>query len=178
MRFHLNRTPSRHAGDDSLPNQSDAGPADDQRPYRLRSDGESVASPGSTDDRGDAAREAVSDVNETSPQLWIGHGARTDHLLAWAAELAEQDVVLKKPVSFVEAPLRRVTTDRASDHANRYLRVVAAARIRQESGGHPPYTGSWWQERADEAMGALAAMREAMVGAEQHHIDSEESNDE
>ena len=44
----------------------------------------------------------------------------TEHLLAWASEIAQQDLVLPMPVGYLEAPLRTVTTHRVSYYANLY----------------------------------------------------------
>lgn len=85
-------------------------------------------------------------------------------LLAWASELAEQELELDTPVEYVEAPLRRVSTTRVSCYAAHYLKTIVAARLYQE---HPHlcwgrWTPKWWREREKEALGALAALRAAL----------------
>ena len=93
------------------------------------------------------------------------------HLLAWATELTERDVVLSAPVTYVEAPLRHVTTSSVSWYARHYLQVIIDARFHQEK---PKYcwglwTPRWWKEREEEALGALKALREAMQDDAKEH---------
>ena len=87
---------------------------------------------------------------------------QTSHLLAWASELAEQALVLPEPVTYVEAPKRTVSTTRVSWYAAHYLRTVSYARLQQEIGGWGHWTPEWWREREEEALGALAVLREAL----------------
>ena len=95
-------------------------------------------------------------------------------LLAWAAQLAEQDVVLTSTVSYVEAPMRTITTERVSWYATHYLRTIAHARLQQQTGGWRPWTPEWWREREEEALGALAALRVALG----ERMRAEENRDE
>ncbi len=81
-------------------------------------------------------------------------------LLAWASELAEKDLVLSSPVTYIEAPLRKVTTKRISWYAAHYLKTIAAAWFYRQ---YPhlcwgQWTPEWWHEREEEALGALAAL--------------------
>ncbi len=87
-------------------------------------------------------------------------GKSPSKLLAWASELAEKDLVLSSPVTYIEAPLREVTTDRISWYASHYLKTIAAAWLYRQ---YPDlcwgqWTPGWWQEREEEALGALAAL--------------------
>jgi len=93
-------------------------------------------------------------------------------LLAWASELAEQDLVLEKPVSFVEAPRRTLTTERVSEKAARYLRVISYACLQQRTRGMGRFKPPWWKEREEEALGALSALREAMEGQQEKEPES------
>lgn len=86
----------------------------------------------------------------------------TAELLGWASELAEQDIVLDVPITFVEAPLRKLTTAEVSSHAAKYLRSISSARLQQKTGGWPPWTPQWWKAREDEAIGSLGSMRVAV----------------
>jgi hypothetical protein len=83
-------------------------------------------------------------------------------LIAWARELAEQCMVLSQPVTFVETPLRTITTVRVSHHASVHLRTLAMARTNQVTGGWGRFTREWWQGQEKAALHALAALREAM----------------
>ena len=56
-------------------------------------------------------------------------------LLNWASELSQRDLVLQSPVRFVEAPLRVVTTGRASHYAGQYLKTIASARLNRGNPG-------------------------------------------
>ena len=85
-----------------------------------------------------------------------------ESLLAWAAEIAEEGTELQLEVSYVEAPLRRVTTDRVSWYAGHYLTTIAQARLSQAAGGRGRWKPEWWSEREQEALGALHALREAV----------------
>ena len=85
-----------------------------------------------------------------------------ESLLAWAAEIAEEGTELQLEVSYVEAPLRRVTTDRVSWYAGYYLTTIAQARLSQAAGRWGRWTPQWWKEREDEALGALRALRGAL----------------
>jgi hypothetical protein len=86
----------------------------------------------------------------------------THHLLAWASELAEQDVRLPKPLTYVEAPLRTITTERVSCYAAVYLRTISLAQSNKRIGGWGTFIHDWWQRQEQEAIQALLALREAM----------------
>ena len=83
-------------------------------------------------------------------------------LLGWASELAQQDVVLDAPITFVETPLRNLTTAEVSTWVARYLRTITRARINQATGGWHPWTAEWWKGREEEAVGALGSLRQAI----------------
>jgi hypothetical protein len=83
-------------------------------------------------------------------------------LLAWASELAEQEVVLPKPLTYVEAPLRTITTKHISRYAAIYLRSLLLAQSNKRTGGWGTFTHAWWQRQEQEALQALLALREAM----------------
>lgn len=90
-------------------------------------------------------------------------------LLAWATGLSEQELVLDEPVNFVEAPLRSVATSKASWYAAHYLKTISYSRLQQQSGGWHLWTPEWWKEREQEALGALAALKQALET--QQHTD-------
>ena len=83
-------------------------------------------------------------------------------LLAWASELAETALFLGVPITFPEAPLRRVTTECVSYYAARYLRVITHARLQQRTGGTGRFLPPWWREREQDALYALNQLRLAM----------------
>ena len=85
-----------------------------------------------------------------------------EEILGWAWELAESDVVLEAPVTYVETPLRRLTTVRVSEHAARHLRTIGLARVHEEAGGWSPWTSDWWQSRTEDAVRALRSLRTAL----------------
>jgi hypothetical protein len=84
-------------------------------------------------------------------------------LLAWAAQVAEQDLVLEKPVTYVEKPLRTITTQRVSHHALTYLRTITLAQTNISTGAWGAFTLDWWRKQEGEAIGALQALREAVL---------------
>ena len=90
---------------------------------------------------------------------------RESKLFAWASELAERDLVLSSAVSYVEAPRRRVTTERISGYAAHYLQAIAFTCMNQIVGGSGIWTTKWWEDREDEAMAALRALRSAVAKA-------------
>ena len=92
-------------------------------------------------------------------------GPEESKLFAWASELAERDLVLSSAVSYVEAPRRRVTTERISWYAAHYLRAIAFARMNQMVGGWGVWTIEWWKDREDEALAALRALESAFAKA-------------
>ena len=83
-------------------------------------------------------------------------------LVAWASELAEQDLVLTTPVSYVEKPRSVVTTGGVSHYASHYLRTITSARIGQQTGGWGMIDAQWYKGREGDALYALAALRGAM----------------
>ena len=85
------------------------------------------------------------------------------HLLAWASELAEQELILERSVTYVETPARTVTTDQASWYAAHYLNSISHARGQQQSRGWGGLTTAWWKEREQDAFEALERLREAMT---------------
>jgi len=117
---------------------------------------------------------AGDDLNPSVPELRVNEPCTptTPDLLAWASELAEQNLVLEKPVSFVEAPLRTLTTKHVSEKVTHYLRVISYARLQQRTGGMGRFKPPWWKEREEEALGALSALREAMEGQQEKEPES------
>lgn len=83
-------------------------------------------------------------------------------LLAWAAGLAEQNTVLSSPVRYVEAKSRVVATRRPSWYAVHYLNIMTHGRLQRTLAGWGRANSVWWQEREDEAMQALTALKGAM----------------
>jgi hypothetical protein len=83
-------------------------------------------------------------------------------LLAWASELAEQELVLPRPVTYVETPLRTITTPRVSYYAALYLREISYTRLQQRTGGWGRFTTERFKEQDRGAIQALAALREAI----------------
>ena len=86
-------------------------------------------------------------------------------LLAWAAEFAEADVTLATPITYLESPLRQIATTQASRATRTYLKTVAMAKIHRATGGWGRFTPEWWSRQANEALGALKALRSAMAEA-------------
>ena len=86
-------------------------------------------------------------------------------LLAWAAEVAEADVTLATPITYRETPLRPITTTQVSRVTRTYLKTVAMAKIHRATGGWGRFTPKWWDGQANEALGALKALRTAMAEA-------------
>jgi hypothetical protein len=87
----------------------------------------------------------------------------TRTLLAWATGLAEEGLVLGRPIRFVETPLRVITTTRISYYAAEYLKTISRARMEQPSGGWGMFTSSWWSKQEEDAMAALASLKEALA---------------
>ena len=83
-------------------------------------------------------------------------------LLAWASELAEQDLILSKAVAFREEPLRLVTITEVSKYAVRNLRFIAQARVEQRLGGWHIWTSDWWADRQQAALSSLSSLRRAI----------------
>jgi len=91
--------------------------------------------------------------------------AEQQQLLAWAAEVAEADVTLVAPITYLETSLRPITTTRVSQSIRRYLKTMASAEIHHATGGWGRFTPEWWAGQANEAIDALKALRSAMVQA-------------
>jgi len=91
--------------------------------------------------------------------------AEQQQLLAWAAEVAESDVTLATPITYLETSIRSVTTAQVSQSIRRYLKTVASAAIHRATGGWGRFTSEWWEGQANEALGALKALRSAMAEA-------------
>ena len=91
--------------------------------------------------------------------------AEQQQLLAWAAKVAEADVTLAIPITYRETPLRPISTTQVSQSIRRYLKTVASAAIHRATGGWGRFTPEWWDGQANEALGALKALRSAMAEA-------------
>ena len=62
-------------------------------------------------------------------------------------------MVLTKPVHYVEAALRTVTTVRVSWYTTpTYLATISHAQFEQQYGGFGNWTPQWWGEREQEAI--------------------------
>ena len=86
----------------------------------------------------------------------------TAALLAWASELADRELVLCRPLEYVEAPLRKVRTERVSWYATHYLKTIGFARMNQETGGWGTWPPDWWKDRENDALEALRGLRRAL----------------
>ena len=86
-------------------------------------------------------------------------------LLAWAAEVAESDLTLATPITYRETPLRPITTSQVSQSIRRYLKTIASVEIHRATGGWKEYPPEWWNGQANQALGALKALRTAMAEA-------------
>jgi hypothetical protein len=96
----------------------------------------------------------------------------SQQLLAWASQLAEQELVLPEPVTYIEAPLRTIITPRVSCYAALYLREISYARLQQRTGGWGCFTSEWFKEQERGAIEALAALREAIQTQVEPEADS------
>ena len=84
-------------------------------------------------------------------------------LLAWAARLAETDVILTEPVTFEEAKTRVLSTYHPSSNAVHYLTTVAYAELMQGSVRLRGPSPEWWRQRSAEALTALGGLKKALV---------------
>ena len=91
--------------------------------------------------------------------------AEQQQLLAWAAEVAEAGVTLATPITYRETPLRPITTTQVFRVARTYLKTLARAKIHRTTDGWGRFTAEWWDGQANEALGALKALRSAMAEA-------------
>ena len=87
-------------------------------------------------------------------------------LMLWASELAETDKTLARPITYLETSLKPITTTQVSQSIRRYLKTVARAEIQRVTGGQGRFTPEWWDEQANQALGALKALRSAMADAQ------------
>ena len=95
--------------------------------------------------------------------LWERQAA-TQQLLGWASEISEDDIVLLDPVRFNETPLRPLAVTEVSKYALRQLKLITRSRIQQQTGGLGRFTPEWWRVQEEEALSALASLKEAMEG--------------
>ena len=91
--------------------------------------------------------------------------AEQQQLLAWAAEVAESDLTLATPITYRETPLRPIITTQVSRVTRTYLKTVAMSKIHRATGGWGRFTPEWWDGQANQALGALKALRTAMAEA-------------
>ena len=91
--------------------------------------------------------------------------AEQQQLLAWAAEVAEADVTLVAPITYLETSLRPITTTQVSQSIRRYLKTMASAEIDRATGGWGRFAPEWWAVQTNEALDALKALRSAMAEA-------------
>ncbi|MDA1129634.1 MAG: hypothetical protein O2913_13210 [Chloroflexi bacterium] len=86
----------------------------------------------------------------------------TEKLLAWASMVSEDEVILQDPVRFHETPLRPVAVTEISQYALRQLKLISRSRIEQDTGGMGRFGLDWWRLQEEEALSALASLKEAM----------------
>ena len=87
-------------------------------------------------------------------------------LMFWASELGQADMTLAIPITYQETPLRPITTTQVSQSVRRYLKTVASAEIHRATGGWGRFTPEWWDGQANQALGALKALRSAMANVQ------------
>jgi len=90
-------------------------------------------------------------------------GQGTARLLAWASELAEQDLAVETPVRFTDVPRHSVSTMHPSWYATQYLRTIVLARQEKEIRRWCHWTPEWWREREEEGIAALERLRRALT---------------
>ena len=64
-----------------------------------------------------------------------------------------------------QSALRPITTTQVSQSIRRYLKTMASAEIHRATGGWKEYRPEWWDGQANQALGALKALRTAMAEA-------------
>ena len=111
---------------------------------------------------------AIARLQGLDTQVWEEHlnllvEAEQQLLMAWAAEFAEADVTLATPITYLETSLRPITTAQVSQSVRSYLKTVASAEIQRATGVWKEYPQEWWDEQANQALGALKALRSAMA---------------
>lgn len=84
------------------------------------------------------------------------------NFLAWASRLAEDNIVLREPVSFSEGQLTTVTTCHVSRYAARCLSTISYARVQREHQGWRIFGPLWWHDRECEAVIALKNLRKVL----------------
>ena len=107
-----------------------------------------------------AARQRGIDTSEWEAVL---ADLERQQLMFWASELGQADKTLAIPITYRETPLRPITTTQVSQSVRRYLKTVASAEIHRATGGWKKYPPEWWDEQANQALGALKALRSAMA---------------
>jgi hypothetical protein len=75
-------------------------------------------------------------------------------------------MVLPNPLTYIEAPLRAITTGRVSHYAAVYLKTISLAHSNKRTGSRRSFTQDWWRRQEQEAIQALLALRRAMQGQE------------
>jgi hypothetical protein len=90
----------------------------------------------------------------------ITHEAEIE-LLDWARDLARREVVLVSPVRFRESNLVPVSVAAVGSYAAGRLAAVA---LKHSGLRFAQYDDGWYEVRAQEAMDALSALREAIDG--------------
>ena len=109
-----------------------------------------------------AARQRGIDTSEWESVL---ADLERQQLMLWASELGQADMTLAIPITYRETPLRPITTTQVSQSIRRYLKTVARAEIHRATGGWKEYPQEWWDGQANQALGALKALRTAMAEA-------------
>ena len=107
-----------------------------------------------------AARQRGIDTSEWEAVL---ADLERQQLMFWASELGQADMTLAIPITYQETPLRPITTTQVSQSVRRYLKTVASAEIHRATGGWGRFTPEKWDEQANQALGALKALRSAMA---------------
>ena len=107
-----------------------------------------------------AARQRGIDTSEWEAVL---ADLERQQLMFWASELGQADMTLAIPITYRETPLRPITTTQVSQSVRRYLKTVARAEIHRATGGWKYYPPEWWDGQANQALGALKALRVAMA---------------
>jgi len=107
-----------------------------------------------------AARQRGIDTSEWEAVL---ADLESQQLMFWASELGQADMTLAIPITYRETPLRPITTTQVSQSVRRYLKTVARAEIHRATGGWKYYPPEWWDGQANQALGALKALRVAMA---------------
>ena len=108
-----------------------------------------------------ASRKGI-DTESWAEHLYQLLAIEYSQLLGWAAQLAELEVILPMPVTYIDGSFKEVRTSHISRAIRSQLNTVVAAKLSDWPSVYQPFTLHLWDVKRKEAIESLKSLQDAV----------------